>query len=125
MRQAISWWRADVTGQYGLPAGAAPSPPPAFDRDAITGPVRYAEAGETGWRDWFAAHSVEHFEITYEDLVEDLDTAVRDIAGFLEVPCRPDSGLSARECAARPITTPNASCGCSAATLARSHLPGS
>src|SRR5436309_6317988 len=39
-RQAISWWRADVTGQYGLPAGAAPSPPPAFDRDAIAGLVR-------------------------------------------------------------------------------------
>jgi LPS sulfotransferase NodH len=26
VRQAISWWRADVTVEYGLPAGASPSP---------------------------------------------------------------------------------------------------
>src|SRR6266487_2226844 len=88
----ISWWRADVTGQYGLPAGASPSPPPAFDRDAIAGLVRYAEAGEAGWRDWFAAHSVQPFEITYEDLVKDLDAAVRAIGGFLDVPLPPGLG---------------------------------
>jgi len=92
VRQAISWWRADVTGQYGLPAGASPSPPPAFDRDAIAGLVRYAEAGEAGWRDWFAAHSVQPFEITYEDLVKDLDAAVRAIGGFLDVPLPPGLG---------------------------------
>jgi LPS sulfotransferase NodH len=103
LRQGISWWRADVTGQYGLPAGAAPSPPPAFDRDAVAGLVRYAEPGQAGWRDWFAAHSVQPLEITYEDLGKDLDAAVRAIAGFLDVPCRPDSGISAREGAARPI----------------------
>jgi LPS sulfotransferase NodH len=92
VRQAISWWRADVTGQYGLQAGAAPSPPPAVDRDAIAGLVRYAEAGEAGWRDWFAAQSVVPLELAYEDLIEDLDAAVRAIAGFLEVPLPPGLG---------------------------------
>ncbi len=92
VRQAISWCRADVTDQYGLPAGAAPPLPPAFDRGAIAGLVRYAEAGEAGWRDWFAAHSLEPFEIAYEDLVTDLDAAVRAIAGFLDVPLPPGLG---------------------------------
>ena len=82
LRQAISWWRAAATGQYGLAAGQVPAEPPEFDRDAISRLLRYAEACEAGWRDWFTAHAIKPFEITYEDMVKDLDKAVRDIAGF-------------------------------------------
>jgi LPS sulfotransferase NodH len=66
--------------------------PPAFDRAAIAGLVRYAEACEAGWREWFTAHSVEPYEITYEDLAKDLDAAVRDIAGFRDVSLPPGLG---------------------------------
>jgi trehalose 2-sulfotransferase len=89
LRQAISWWRADATGQYALAAGQAPSAPPTFDRDAIDRLVQFAEACETGWRDWFDAHSITPLEIVYEDLVTNLDRAVSDIAGFLDVTMPP------------------------------------
>ena len=85
LRQAISWWRAAATGQYGLAPGEMPAELPAFDGDAIGRLLRYAQACEAGWRDWFAAHSIRPLEIVYEDLIEDVDRAVRDGAGFLGV----------------------------------------
>jgi LPS sulfotransferase NodH len=86
LRQAISWWRAAATGQYGLAAGQPAAEPPAFDRDAIGRLVRYAEECEAGWRDWFAAHSIRPLEIVYEDLIQDVDQAARSVAGFLDIP---------------------------------------
>ena len=86
LRQAISWWRAAATGQYGLAPGEVPAEPPEFDRDAIGRLLRYAQAGEAGWRDWFAAHSIRPLEIVYEDLIQDVDQAARNVAGFLGVP---------------------------------------
>jgi trehalose 2-sulfotransferase len=85
LRQAISWWRAGATGQYALTADTVAAEPPAFDHDAIEGLVHYAEVCEQGWRDWFAANSIEPLEIVYEDLIKDLNKAVRDVAGFLDV----------------------------------------
>jgi trehalose 2-sulfotransferase len=85
LRQAISWWRAGATGQYALTPDTVAAEPPAFDHDAIERLVHYAEVCEQGWRDWFAANSIEPLEIVYEDLIKDLDKAVRDVAGFLDV----------------------------------------
>jgi LPS sulfotransferase NodH len=97
VRQAVSWWRADMTGEYARPAGASPSPPPAFDGAAIAGLVRYAEVGEAGWRNWFAAHAIKPFQI--------LDKAVRDVAGFLDVTLPP--GLTARASCVRQPRRPS------------------
>jgi LPS sulfotransferase NodH len=85
LRQAISWWRADVTGQYALTADAVAAEPPAFDHDAIERLVHYAEVCEQGWRDWFAVNSIEPLEIVYENLIKDVDKSVRDVARFLDV----------------------------------------
>jgi LPS sulfotransferase NodH len=92
LRQAISWWRAAATGQYGLAPGEVPAEPPEFDRDAIGRLLRYAQAGEAGWRDWFAAHSIRPLEIVYEDLIQDVDQAARNVAGFLGVSMRCGQG---------------------------------
>jgi LPS sulfotransferase NodH len=92
LRQAISWWRAAATGQYGLAPGEVPTEPPQFDPDAIGRLLRYAQACETGWRDWFATHSITPLEIVYEDLIEDVDQAARDVAGSLQVPLPPRLG---------------------------------
>ena len=85
LRQAISWWRAAATGQYELAPDEVCAEPPAFDREAIGRLLRYAQACEAGWRDWFAAHSIRPLEIVYEDLIEDVDRAARNVAGFLGV----------------------------------------
>jgi trehalose 2-sulfotransferase len=58
LRQAISWPRADATGQYSLAQGAEPAPPPPFDREAISRLARYAQQCESGGREWFAIHSI-------------------------------------------------------------------
>jgi trehalose 2-sulfotransferase len=92
VRQAISWWRADATGEYALTAGSLPAEPPAFDHDAIDHLARYAEACEASWRGWFAAQSIEPLEIVYEDLINDVDERVRDVACFLEVTLPPELG---------------------------------
>ena len=85
LRQAISWWRADATGQYALAGGEQPAPPPPFDPDAIGRLLRYAEACEAGWRGWFTAHSIAPFEIVYEDMTGDLATIVGELAAYLDV----------------------------------------
>jgi trehalose 2-sulfotransferase len=89
LRQAISWWRAAATGQYALAAGQQPAKPPAFDRDAISGLVQYAQDCETGWRDWFSANSVQPLQIEYEDLTRDLNHTVRGIAEYLDITLPP------------------------------------
>jgi LPS sulfotransferase NodH len=87
LRQAISWWRADRSGQYALlDAGDRPAGPPPFDRDAITRLADFALMCESGWRDWFATHGIRPFEVVYEEVAADLGTAVRGVAGFLGVP---------------------------------------
>jgi LPS sulfotransferase NodH len=92
LRQAISWWRAAATGEYGLEAGQAPAEPPPFDRDAIGRLARYARECEDGGRGWFAAHAIRPLEIVYEDMTQDIDKTVRTVAGFLGVTLPPGLG---------------------------------
>ena len=75
VRQGISWWRADVTGQYALlPGQEAGQPQPDVER--IVRLVRLAEHSEDGWRQWFASVGIQPCEVTYEDLTRDRLTAV-------------------------------------------------
>ena len=92
LRQAISWWRADVTGQYALAGGGQPAPPPPFDREAISRLLRFVQDCEDGWRGWFTAHSIEPLEIVYEDMTHDLAPVVRDVAAHLNVALPPNLG---------------------------------
>jgi LPS sulfotransferase NodH len=71
------------------PAGETPARPPKFDRAAIGRLVRFAEECESGWRQWFSAHSIRPFEIVYEDMAENPDKAVHGVAGFLEIALPP------------------------------------
>jgi len=86
LRQAISLWRAAATGQYALTDGQKTAPPPPFDPDAIGRLMQWVEEGESGWRRWFAAHSIAPLEIVYEDMTRRLTTVVRELAVFLSVP---------------------------------------
>jgi LPS sulfotransferase NodH len=92
LRQAISWWRAETTGQYALAGGDQPAPPPLFDREAITRLLQFAQDCEDGWRGWFSAHSIEPFELVYEEMTRDLATVVRGVAAFLGVALPPNPG---------------------------------
>ena len=67
VRQGISWWRADVTGQWGQRPGQEPEQP-APDVERIVGLVQFAQQCEDGWRRWFGATGIQPCEVLYEDL---------------------------------------------------------
>jgi LPS sulfotransferase NodH len=85
VRQGISWWRASVTGQWGLrpdqEAGA-----PALDVERILPLVRFAQQCEDGWRQWFASTGIQPCEVTYEDLGRDRLATANDVLGLLHLP---------------------------------------
>lgn len=85
IRQGISLWRADVTGQWGLRPGEQAAQPEA-DVEQIMGKVRFAQQCEDGWRQWFASTGIQPCEITYEDLARDRLTAANKVLGFLHLP---------------------------------------
>lgn len=85
VRQGISWWRADVTGQYALlPDQEAGQPPPDVER--IVWLARLAEQSEDGWRQWFASVGIQPCQVTYEDLSRDRLSAANKVLGFLGLP---------------------------------------
>jgi LPS sulfotransferase NodH len=85
VRQGISWWRASVTGQWGLrPDQAAGQPAPDVER--ILPLVRFAQQCEDGWRQWFASTGIRPCEVAYEDLAEDRLTVANRVLGFLRLP---------------------------------------
>lgn len=85
VRQGISWWRADLTGQWTLrPDQEAGQPAP--DIEQIVRLVRLAEQWEDGWRRWFASTGIRPCEVIYEDLTRDRLMAVNKVLGFLGLP---------------------------------------
>jgi LPS sulfotransferase NodH len=85
LRQAISWWRADVTGQYALDGSEPVTPAPPFDRGAIKALRDFADKCHAGWRDWFRAHGITPLELTYETMAGDLVGTIRQVADFSDV----------------------------------------
>jgi LPS sulfotransferase NodH len=85
VRQGISWWRASVTGQWGLrPDQEAGQLAPDVER--ILPLVRFAQQCEDGWRQWFTSTGIQPCEVVYEDLAEDRLAAANRVLGFLRLP---------------------------------------
>lgn len=75
--QLDSRWITDDTGGEGEPA---------FDFDEIKAFVRLGEAEDAHWRQYFQQHDILPLEIVYEEMVKDLDGAVRCVLRFLGIP---------------------------------------
>lgn len=77
--QAVSWVKSLQThywhpGEEREPGGQ----PPRYDRELIGRLVTAVEEYEAAWRHWFAAHGIQPYEVTYEQLATDpLGTAGR------------------------------------------------
>jgi LPS sulfotransferase NodH len=85
VRQGVSWWRADVTDQWCLRPGQE-AERPAPDVEEIVRYVRFAEACEDGWRQWFAATGIQPREVVYEDLARDRLAVANGVLEFLALP---------------------------------------
>ncbi len=85
IRQGISWWRASVTGQWGLRPDQEAGRP-AADVERILPLVRFAQQCEDGWRQWFASTGIQPCEVVYEDLTGDRLAVTNRVLGFLRLP---------------------------------------
>jgi len=92
VRQGISWWRAEATGEWAVPAGRdSEAPAPAVpDVTAVRQLVEVATLHERAWGDYFAERGIDPWTIDYEDLVVDLDGSLDSALRYLGVhPGRP------------------------------------
>lgn len=88
--RAISHYRAAKTGRWQADArwitddtGGDGEPP--FDFDAIDAFVRAGEVEDARWRAYFAEHDISPLALTHEELVRDLEAAVRRVLAFLDI----------------------------------------
>jgi LPS sulfotransferase NodH len=89
--RAISHYRAEKTGRWQVDArwttdDAGGEGEPSFDFDAIDAFVRYGEAENARWRQYFAEHAIAPLQLTHEELVQDIGGTVRTVLGFLGIP---------------------------------------
>jgi LPS sulfotransferase NodH len=83
--QAVSFVKAEQTGEFYAGKGGRPGARPVFDFEAIRCFMgKLTEANER-WREWFAAYEIEPFSIDYEELTADSIGASRRVLGFLGV----------------------------------------
>jgi LPS sulfotransferase NodH len=85
VRQGISWWRAAVTGQWGLRPGQE-AEQPAPDVEHMVQLVQFAQLCEDGWRQWFVSVGIQPCEVVYEDLARDRLAAANRVLEFLRLP---------------------------------------
>jgi trehalose 2-sulfotransferase len=97
VRQAVSYYRAITTGIWWSirPEANAPQPPapvtsslvvPIFDFAQIDRWVRHFTDFESNWRFLFEEAGVKPFVVTYEDFVDNYESTVLAILGYLGIP---------------------------------------
>jgi LPS sulfotransferase NodH len=89
--RAISHYRAKKTDRWRLDSQstteyASGEGEPGFDFDAIDSFVRLGEAEDANWRQFFRQHDIRPLELSYEELVADLEGTVRRVILFLGIP---------------------------------------
>lgn len=85
--QAISYYRAAVTGTWGLPHDApAPRQDFEFDYARIVDFREFVKWSNQEWLTTFAERGITAHEIWYEDLLAAPEQVVKSIAEYLEVP---------------------------------------
>jgi trehalose 2-sulfotransferase len=89
--RAISHYRAKKTDRWHVDSrwstdDADEAGEPDFDFDQIDAFVRAGKSDELRWRQFFRAHDIVSLELNYEELVRDLERAVRCVLGFVGIP---------------------------------------
>ena len=95
VRQAVSWWKAVQSNQWGLRNGEEKAPDQNLNYvfDAIDSLVQQAVLREAGWQAFFKAIAINPLTISYEDLVTQRSETIRQVLDHLgqaEVPIPPE-----------------------------------
>jgi LPS sulfotransferase NodH len=85
--QAISWARAEQTGQYRSTSPV--SAPPTYDPVLIRARLSMLLVEQARWRDYFAVNAVTPLFLIYEDVVRAPDRAVEAVSRLLGLPHPP------------------------------------
>jgi LPS sulfotransferase NodH len=85
--QALSWARAQQTGQFR--AGDRASREPAYSRDLVDRARQFLEEEDASWARVLAAQGLTALELTYEDLVQDPQRQVDRVAALMRLRGRP------------------------------------
>ncbi|HTZ37368.1 MAG TPA: Stf0 family sulfotransferase [Stellaceae bacterium] len=83
--QAVSMAKALQTDWWTSRMEEGPKPQLRYDRDMITHCMADIEQQDLTWREWFEAHGVVPFLVTYDELTADADGVVRAIVRLLGV----------------------------------------
>ncbi len=88
IRQAVSWWKAIQTNQWGLRAGeqAASNEDLTYNFDALTTLLQEIVFREAGWQAFFEAMHIKPVTVWYEDLVSDYSSTIQNLLLALEEP---------------------------------------
>lgn len=79
--QAVSWARAEQTSYW--QSGDSVVQEPRFDFDQIDRLIATIGEHNAAWRGWFSAVDVQPHEVSYEELVADIDGVTRTVLNFL------------------------------------------
>jgi LPS sulfotransferase NodH len=83
LAQAVSWARAEQTGYWQSGDGVLGEP--RFDFAQIDQLVTTIDDHNRAWQDWFAASGIRPYEVSYEELIADMDGVTRAILHFLSL----------------------------------------
>jgi trehalose 2-sulfotransferase len=81
--QAISLYRAEMTGHWHTVEGQKPKQPPVFDFDAIKSRLEMLEQHNLAWKNWFQKADVKPLAISYEALSADPVGSTKRALDFL------------------------------------------
>lgn len=88
VRQAVSWARAEQTGYW--QQGQVSREAPHVDLDRVEALVRMIHEHNVAWTGWFAARGIAPLRMTYEEVVIDPGSAVRQILANVGVTAPPN-----------------------------------
>jgi trehalose 2-sulfotransferase len=81
--QAISLYRAEMTGHWHTVEGQKPKQPPVFDFDAIKSRLEMLEEHNLAWKNWFQKVGVRPLALSYEALSADPVASTKRTLDFL------------------------------------------
>ncbi|MEQ8764085.1 MAG: Stf0 family sulfotransferase [Planctomycetota bacterium] len=84
VKQAVSWERANQTGQWASDHVAS-NRRPVFDYDRIASALEEIERGDEAWANLFSEQGITPHRVVYEDLIRNRESVIRGVLAALGI----------------------------------------